>query len=152
MPEERTKAAIAELEGLIGHLSGVAAGLKGQVQKLRTKVITAGEMVSISRKNLAYAQRQLELLGARPLRTALTLAERWTGRSKLYEAAYADLIKPWMVAEADVKSVEGELVHRSIKNFTIEAASAMIRLQHYLLESGMTRRSARAELVLTLEQ
>lgn len=44
------------------------------------------------------------------------------------------------------------LVHRSIKTFTIEAASAMIRLQHCLLESGMTRRSARAELVLTLEQ
>ena len=111
--EERTKAAIAELEGLIGHLSGVAAGLKGQLLKLRTKVIAAGEMVSISRKNLAYAQRQLELLGARPLRTALTLAERWSGRSKLYEAAYADLIKPWMVAEADVKSVEGELASRT---------------------------------------
>jgi transposase len=67
------------------------------------------------------------------------------------------LVLPDVLLPADLSPEQAlkpvfDLVHRSIKNFTIEAASAMIRLQHYLLESGMTRRSARAELVLTLEQ
>lgn len=142
------------LEGELRSLAKRADELSQMQTALKMREQAALADVMRSNEALAQSEKHLEKLGTRPMRAKLTLREMLSNRAQIYEDAYTDLIRPWVVAEQTVANLRNEVAGFSAEHLRVKAGAAreIEKIQEKLRGTLLEHKNARVNIELLRQQ
>jgi hypothetical protein len=107
--DELTKKRVAEVHTKIAQLTKRAAELEQQIDDVNRLEREASQRCRSLADSLTDFEHRLKQLGPRPLKASPTWSELLSGKARQYELVYADHIRRWDDAEANVARARAAL-------------------------------------------